>query len=419
MPPTELLCDSGLVSLTAPTTSSRRPALVIRDPQQRILAGVCVAAGQRLGVDAMFVRVAFAVLSLAGGAGVLVYLVLWAVTPERAGGDPRPGPTPNLHRAAAFGTQVLGGLLVLRASGLWLGDPLVWPLALAALGSCVLWARSDDVGRSRWTAMTAADRPIGAWLSREASLPRRLVGGALALSGLFALVVANVELNDLGGALVAFALTVTGLTVLLGPAIWRLVLQVGQERRDRIRSEERAEIGAHLHDSVLHTLALIQRSESPQEMATLARSQERELRSWLQGRGGAVAGDTVLSALEQLAARIEATHHTAVDLVVVGDAGLDEQLGAVVAAVGEAAINAARHSGVDELSIYVEVEPATVTAYVRDEGKGFDPASVPDDRRGIAHSIRARVERHGGTVHIDTAIGEGTEVVLTVPRRQT
>ena len=404
--------------MTVPTTSSRREALIIRDPRHRILAGVCAAAGQRLGVDAMFVRVAFAVLSLAGGAGLLAYLVLWAVTPERPGGDLRPGPTPNLHRASALGMQVMGALLVLRATGLWLGDPLVWPLALAALGSCVLWARSDDTGKARWTAMAVSDRPFGAWLSREASLPRRLIGGALALSGLFALVVANVGLNDLGGALVAFALTVAGLTLLLGPAMWRLVVEVGQERRERIRSEERAEIGAHLHDSVLHTLALIQRSESPQEMATLARSQERELRTWLQGRGGIAEGDTVLSALEQLAARIEATQHAAVDLVVVGDAAVDNQLGAVVAAVGEAATNAARHSGVDELSVYVEVEPATVTAYVRDEGKGFDPASVAGDRRGIAHSIRARIERHGGTVQIDSSAGEGTEVTITVPRRQ-
>jgi signal transduction histidine kinase len=300
---------------------------------------------------------------------------------------------------------------------LWLGDPLVWPLTLAAFGSCVLWARSDDAGRGRWN-LDAAEHPFDALLSEEVSLPRRLIGGVLALVGLFALLAANVNLSQLGGAVVAFAVSVTGLTLLLGPGLWRLVQQVTRERNERIRSDERAEIGAHLHDSVLHTLALIQRSDSPQEMVTLARSQERELRTWLQGRSTGAAHDTLLAALEQVAARVEAAEHVAVDLVVVGDAAVDEQLAALVAAIGEAATNAARHSGAAELSVYAEVEPALITAYVRDEGKGFDPGQIPDDRRGIAHSIRGRVERHGGSVRIDSQPGEGTEIILTLPRRQ-
>ena len=382
-----------------------------------MLAGVAAAIGRRLGVDAMFVRVAFGVLSLAGGAGVLLYLLVWAVTPEEPGGDPRPVPPPNLHRAVAFGFQVLGALLVLRAIGLWLGDPLVWPLTLAAAGACVLWARSDDAERERWN-LTTAEQPLDALLSEKVSLPRRLVGGALALSGLLALLAANVNLSQLGGAIVAFMVAVAGLTVLVGPALWRLVQQATTERRERIRADERAEIGAHLHDSVLHTLALIQRSESPQEMVTLARSQERELRSWLQGRSTASDVETLQPALEHVAARVEATEHVAVDLVVVGDARVDEQLRALVAAVGEAATNAAKHSGAAEVAIYVEIEPAVVTAYVRDEGAGFTPDRIPADRRGIAHSIRGRIERHGGTVRVDSQPGEGTEITLTLPRRQ-
>lgn len=398
-----------------PVTPQRAP-LIVRDPDKRLLAGVAAAAARRLGVDPMFVRVAFAVLSLAGGAGVLLYLVLWAVTPERAGGDPRRVPSANLQRASAFALQVLGVMLILRSAGLWLGDAVAWPLTLAAVGSCVLWARSDDSGRARWGALTAGDRRLETLLSSEASLPRRALGGALAVTGVFALLVANVGVSDVGGALVAFVVAALGLMVLLGPAIARLIQQVGAERRERIRSEERADIGAHLHDSVLHTLALIQRSDSPQEMATLARSQERELRTWLQGRSTDEA-QTVQGALEAVAARIEATEHAAVDLVVVGDAPLDAELQAVVGAVREAATNAARHSGSAEVSVYVELEPGTVTAYVRDEGKGFDPETVPDDRRGIAHSIRGRIERAGGTVRIDTNPGEGTEVTLTAPRR--
>lgn len=399
------------------SSTLQRTALIVRDPDERILAGVAAAAGQRLGVDVMFVRIAFAVLALAGGAGLLLYLLLWAFTPEHAGGDPRPSPAPNVHRAAAFGLQILGSMLVLRGMGLWLGDALVWPLTLAALGSCVLWARSDHVARAPWSAVITSDTPFQALLTGDASLPRRFIGGALVVSAMFALLVTNVRVNDLGGAVVAFILAVGGLALLLGPAVFRLAQQVGEERRERIRSEERADIGAHLHDSVLHTLALIQRSDSPQEMAALARSQERELRSWLQGRAAPGEPDTVQSSLEAVAARVESTLQAAVDLVVVGDVALDDSLRALVAATGEAATNAARHSGVAEVSIYVEVEPEVATAYVRDEGTGFDPGSVPADRRGIEHSIRGRIERHGGTVTIDSRPGEGTEIAMTVPRR--
>jgi signal transduction histidine kinase/phage shock protein PspC (stress-responsive transcriptional regulator) len=404
------------VITTSPTPTTRQ-AFLTRDPDDRILAGVAAAAGRRLGVDAAFVRVALAVLSLAGGAGILVYLVTWAVTPEVAGGDDRPAPAVSLRRAAALGLQVLGAMLLLRAVGLWLGDALVWPLTLTAVGSSVLWARSDDAERARWAAIASADRPVQAIFSDVASVPRQILGGALAISGMLALFAANVDIGDIGGALVAVTIATAGLALILGPAIWRLVQQAGQERRERIRSEERSEIAAHLHDSVLHTLALIQRSDSPLQMATLARSQERELRSWLQGRTADGAADTLASALEAVAARLEATHHVAVDLVVVGDALLDDQLRAVTAAAGEAAANAARHSGAQEVSIYVEVEPETITAYVRDEGLGFEPATVPDDRRGIAHSIRGRIERHGGTVKIDSQPGEGTEVAMSLPRR--
>lgn len=414
-----MLCHSWAVSTpAAETTHPQRFALLIRDPADHVLFGVAAATGRRIGVDPAFVRVAFAVLSLAGGAGVVAYLAGWVLTPEAEGGDPRPAPAANLQRATAFATQVAGAMLLLRSAGLWLGDAVVWPLTLVALGSCVLWARSDDSGRARWAAMNDRDRPLAALFTSDASVPRRVVGGGLALSGVFALLAVNISLSAVGPAVIAFAVAVLGVTLLAGPAVWRLLQQVGDERQVRIRSDERAEIGAHLHDSVLHTLALIQRSSSPLEMATLARSQERELRSWLQGRAAPGDADTVSSALEQAVARVEATEHAVVDVVVVGDAPLDEQLSAVVAAIGEAATNAARHSGVPDVSVYVEVDPATVTAYIRDEGKGFDPAAIPDDRRGIAHSIRGRVERHGGTVAVDSRPGEGTEIVLTVPRRQ-
>ena len=393
-----------------------RSAWLVRDPGDRLLGGVAAAAARRLGVDVMFVRVAFVVVALAGGAGLLLYLALWAFTPEQTGGDHRVGPPSNAQRAAAFAMQVAGAMLVLRAFGLWLGDAVVWPLTMAAVGSAVLWARSSQAERARLLS-AAGDRSLQTLLSSDASLPRRVLGAVLVLAGIGALLVANVDIGDIGGAVVAFAVAVFGVVLLLGPAMVRLVQIVGAERRERIRTAERADIGAHLHDSVLHTLALIQRSTSPQEMTMLARSQERELRAWLQGRDASDEATTLTAALEAVAARIESAEHVAIDLVVVGDAPMDGQAEALTGAVREAATNAARHAGVGDVSVYVEIEPAAFTAFVRDEGKGFDPASVPPDRHGLAQSIRGRIERQGGTVVIDTVPDEGTEVSITLPRK--
>ena len=83
----------------------------------------------------------------------------------------------------------------------------------------------------------------------------------------------------------------------------------------------------------------------------------------------------------------------------VGDAAMDEAMRALVAAISEATLNAASHSGAAEVSVYVEVEADAVTAFVRDHGSGFDPDAVPADRRGIADSIvgpHAAPRRHGG-----------------------
>lgn len=415
MPPARGVCQSWRV--TPSSSSPARSTLLVRDSDDRVLAGVAAALSRRITVDVMFVRAAFAVLVLAGGAGVLLYLLVWAFTPEAPGGIRRTAAAPTAQRAVAFAMQVFGAMLVLRGAGLWLGDAVVWPLTLATLGSSVLWARSGDDERGRWLSLATRDRPLHAVLSPDVALPRRALGAALVLTGIIALLVANVGIGDVGGAVVAFFIAVLGVALLLGPAIVRLLQQTGAERRRRIRTEERADIAAHLHDSVLHTLALIQRTDSPQEMATLARSQERELRAWLQGRTTTDRAETLADALEGVAARLEATQRTAIDLVVVGDTPMDADVEALVGAIGEATANAARHAGVYEVSVYVEVEPATITAFVRDEGKGFEPARVSSDRHGITQSIRGRITRHGGTAAIETAPGHGTEVTLTLPRR--
>jgi signal transduction histidine kinase len=196
----------------------------------------------------------------------------------------------------------------------------------------------------------------------------------------------------------------------------RLARQLAEERRDRIRAEERQDVAAHLHDSVLQTLALIQRADDPSRMAALARVQERELRSWLYRPQGAQRADLLSTAVDALAERIELSHSIQVDSVVVGDCPIDDGLQAVVDACGEALTNAAKHSGAPRVSLYLEVDVDAVTAYVRDRGKGFDPATIPEDRRGIADSIRGRLQRHGGTVEVVSSPGNGTEVRLRLPR---
>ena len=177
-------------------------------------------------------------------------------------------------------------------------------------------------------------------------------------------------------------------------------------------------MAAHLHDSVLQTLALIQRSKSDREMTSLARTQERELRAWLYGRAPELAAVRLRDAIDSMAGRIERQHQVSVEAVVVGDAPMDERLRSLVNAASEATANAAVHSGSTTISVYVEVEQGAVTAFVRDQGSGFDPAVVPDDRRGIADSIVGRMERYGGTATVTSKPGAGTEVVLKLPRSE-
>jgi signal transduction histidine kinase len=223
------------------------------------------------------------------------------------------------------------------------------------------------------------------------------------------------QIGQLGLAVLA---TGVGVTVLLGPWIARLLRDLANERRERIRSEERSEMAAHLHDSVLQTLALIQRADAPGRAKTLARRQERELRAWLFDErppdGDGTAG--LAAALERLVTDVEDRHDVEVDLVVVGDCTMEPRLDALVAALREAAQNAARHAGVTDLSVYVEVAPDHVEAFVRDRGKGFDLDAVEPGRLGVRESIVGRMARHGGRAEVHTAPGEGTEVALQIGR---
>jgi signal transduction histidine kinase len=389
-----------------------------RDGQ--VVAGVASGLGARLGVDPILIRIGFAVLSFAGGAGILLYGLLWAAIPLEGDAPVRLRRPATAQQGVALALIVLGILLLLRAVGLWFGDALVGPIVLAAAGSAVLWARSDEQQRATWSRM-GGRVPTGA-VERAADAPvspiRVVVGTLLVAGAAIGFIAANDALDAAGDLLIAVLAAVAGIVLLFGPWLWRLIDQLGTERRERVRQEERAELAAHLHDSVLQTLAMIQRSsDQPRRMVTLARSQERELRGWLYG-GAATHGPatTVIERATHIAEEIESTYEVSVELVTVGDGPLDDQLHALLAATREAAVNAARHAGVDVVDVYLEVDPDEALAFVRDRGRGFDPDTVPADRHGLRGSIVERMERHGGTATVRTTPGEGTEIELCVPR---
>lgn len=387
-----------------------------RDPDDRVVAGVCAGVARQIGVDPLVMRVATVVFAFAGGVGIVLYLLAWTVSEER----PPDAPAVPITRqqTVAVGLISLGTLLLLRDIGLWLGDTLVLPVVLGAAGSIVIWARADEDDRRRWTSLP--DRFPGHSEQRSPASPVRLLAGAILIGiGVTAILATNNALLALRSVGLAIAATLVGAALVFGPWISRLVGELTEERRERIRSEERAEVAAHLHDSVLQTLALIQRSaDQPRRMVALARSQERELRAWLYDqRELAAPGATLRGLLDDVLAQVEAAHELDVELVVVGDATPDEDVRALVAAVREALTNAGKHAGVATASVYVEVVDDDLVAFVRDRGAGFDADAVAGDRRGIADSIRGRLRRHGGTATLHTAPGDGTEWEFVLPLR--
>jgi phage shock protein PspC (stress-responsive transcriptional regulator) len=378
-----------------------------------LLAGVAGGLGERLGVDPVLVRIGFILFAYCGAVGVLAYVIAWSVSLDPR--DPR-APKPrewSSQQEIAFGLLTLGVVVLLREMGLWFGNAIGVPLIICAAGAGVVYVGTSRDGRPRWTRFGLGGRELA---TGRPSIARMVIGGLLVAGGVAWFVTyTHTTIQGIYGVLLAVAITAAGMAVVFGPWIFRLANQLGTERRDRIRSEERSELAAHLHDSVLQTLALIQRNaDNPRKMASLARRQERELRSWLYGQ--TEAADSLDAAMQAIAAGIEEAHDLAIEVVVVGDCPLDERGRAVVHAAREAATNAARHSGAAQVSVYVECEPDVIEAYVRDRGNGFDPQAVSVDRRGIADSIRGRIERNGGTVEITSAPGEGTEVHIAMPR---
>jgi signal transduction histidine kinase len=271
------------------------------------------------------------------------------------------------------------------------------------------------VGSSNAPLGRVADRRILAGV--VAALVQVVLGVGLVVTGVAVFFVATPSVQSPGAGILATAAIAVGLVNIFGPWWWRLTHDLSAERQERIRSQERAEVAAHIHDSVLQTLALIQRNAGDARLvSTLARSQERELRDWLYGSPAVNSNESLAAAIQRVGDEIEDLHRVTVETVAVGDCAVDERLVALVSASREALANAARHSGAACVSAYIEVEAEQVTVFVRDRGQGFDLDAVPSDRRGIADSILWRMERHGGKAVIRSEPGNGTEVELVMPR---
>ena len=382
--------------------SKRGLSLIPRSTDNRVLAGVAGGLGSRTGIEPDLIRAAFVALTFAGGIGAILYAIGWVLARDGVSEEAEPL---EPRQQVAVGIMLAGTLLLLRSIGLWFGDTVVFPVALFAFGVAAITARRFGEDRD-WLARITSD-------SSANSQVRVVIGAVLVVGGATILLGSIDAIEQAGIVALAVAVTAAGLFLVLGPWVLRLVNDLSAERRERIRSDERAEMAAHLHDSVLQTLSLIQRTEDPRRMSTLARAQERELRSWLYDTGGTPG--KLRAAIREHASRAEHEYNVPIEVVAVGeDAAMTDRTHALAQAVGEAITNAAKHSGSEKVSVFLEGDGDRIEVFVADQGVGFDPERVPEGRQGIASSIIGRMKRSGGGAEITSSAGEGTEVRIWV-----
>ena len=386
--------------------------------------GVAAGLSVRSGISVSAIRTVFIVTALISGFGAAVYVLAWLFLPaegesstiaSRAQADRR-----GIGLAAAAASLLAVILLIAAVLHVgWIGS-LSWPPVVAVAGLVLIWRNASP-------AEQAVLRQLSEPLIGDTSggQPRRLglriaIAAVLVVAGLVIVISQHLSRVQLG-ALTGVALMFAAIVVLLGPWWLRVARDLLAERQARVRAEERADMASRVHDSVLQTLALIQRrADDPQQVVSLARAQERDLRSWLfDGRApGSLDGlaTTLSGGVRLIQQDVEAQHGIVVEAISVGDCDLDADLSALLAAAREATVNAAKWSGAAAVTLFAEVEPNAVSVFVRDRGRGFDPDAVPGDRKGLAESVHARMARRGGSATVRSAPGQGTEVVLTMPR---
>jgi signal transduction histidine kinase len=431
------------------TASGASTGLLRRDRAAGWLGGVAAGLARRFGVDVSLVRLAFVVAAAAGGVGFAAYGLGWLLIPAGDSGPTRrrlPTGRGAVEVALGIGLLLLAALLTFRELGIWFSDAIVWPIVLIASGGALIWRQSvggptEALGGdlrapgAAWPSVAATGAPAGeapppsARASRTdvavaegrraaAAISRTGLGIALVIAAGFVFLYAAGALDAARDVVLAVVAAVVVLGVIFAPWIVRLVRSLTRERAERIRSQERAEVAAHLHDSVLQTLAMVQRrAGDPNEVAALARRQERELRAWLAGRPAPGQAARLAAALEAAAVQVEESHGIPVEVVIVGDRELDARHEAVVAAAREAMTNAAKFGGGSPVDVYAESSGSRTQVFVRDRGGGFDPDAIPADRRGVRESIIGRMERHGGHAHVTSEPGAGTEVEIVLEER--
>jgi signal transduction histidine kinase len=367
----------------------------------RLVAGVASGLSEHLGIDVQLLRVGFVVSIVLGGLGALLYAAFWVVVPQQGDENPaRPG-SGNRLELVAFAALAAAMLLVAQLLGL--GASLVWPAAATVTGAAILWRQADEASRNRWLRR-----------ARGRTAVRYALGIALVLIGM-ATFLATQNAFPLARRAALPALVVTlGLILVVGPWLLRYWREASEERTARIREHERVELAGRIHDSMLQTLTLIQRrAEDPEEVRRLVRHSERELRDWLYrpAREATSLRDMVSAAC----AEVEDEYDVTVNLVVVGDQPASPAIEPLVQAMREATVNAAKHSGARDISVYLEAGATALDIFVRDRGKGFKPGAIPEDRYGVRESVIGRMQRHGGEATIKSSRRTGTEVHLHLP----
>jgi signal transduction histidine kinase len=311
----------------------------------------------------------------------------------------------------------IGLLWIMQNTGLGISSKLFWPVAFACAGAALVWRQADTEQQKRWRDEAGGKAWLAPFVARGGwpALVRVIVGLGLVGAAFGIIIAQQGQIGNLPEVVAMTMLALAGLAIVLAPWLHRSRSALNQARAEKVRADARADMAAHLHDSVLQTLAMIQRqADDPKAVQQLARRQERELRNWLYG--DELHETTLKAALTLVAAEVEDERGVPVELVVVGDCDTTESVQALARAAREAMVNAAKHSGADKIDVYAEVDEDSVEVFVRDRGKGFDVDAVADDRMGVKGSIIDRMARHGGTATIRSAPGNGTEVRLEIKR---
>jgi signal transduction histidine kinase len=400
-----------------------------RDPEDRLVGGVAAGIARCGPLNPTTARIVLIIAALFQGVAVPLYCVAWLLIPEDGSeGDVAEGTASIWSRARhdsrgiALAVAVASLLtVILLISGVFNATFLEswgWPQVVTGACLVLVWRNGSEHEQARLRRIVAPLENLGPEGTRRASMVRLGLAGVLFAAGL-GFVLSSRETYAVVRPVIGVVLVIGAFVLLLGPWWLRIARDLVLERQARARAEERSDMAARVHDSVLQTLALIQRrSDDPAQVTQLARAQERELRAWLfEGRapGSMSEVTSLVEGVRRIQQDAEARHGVPVEVVTVGDCPLNDDLGALLEAAREAVVNAAKWAQVPVISLFAEVTGQDVEVVVRDRGRGFDPAAIPGDRKGMAESIHGRMARHGGTVTVQTAIGEGTKVSLKMP----